>query len=269
VGLVSISQQKPGARVKNPDKIRHRIYGNLFVKGSNLVRLFFTSLTEYGLGKTSEFAIERFSGLWNDWRLGISTSEVVNASDLGFNNTAYEFYVPISYRSFHKLMKIMKIREEKEVFLDYGSGMGRAIISAAKYPFRKIIGVELSPELNRIADDNIRKARKKLKCRDIQVITADAAEYLPPADVTFFFFYNPFSEEIMSRVLEKIRLSLVRTPRNITLVYVPPAGSHRSVLDSCKWLSKTEELSRPFPSGGVMRIYRNNAGGTPLIDIRP
>ena len=41
-------------------------------------------------------------------------------------------------------------------FIDLGSGKGRTLLMASDYPLRKILGVELIPELNRVAQQNIR-----------------------------------------------------------------------------------------------------------------
>ena len=40
-------------------------------------------------------------------------------------------------------------------FVDYGSGKGRVLMLAAAYPFRRILGVEFSESLDRVARDNI------------------------------------------------------------------------------------------------------------------
>lgn len=55
----------------------------------------------------------------------------------------------------------LDIRGAAEVFLDYGSGKGRALIMAAQYPFRRILGVEFSPQLSLIASQNIEWPRRQ------------------------------------------------------------------------------------------------------------
>ena len=42
-------------------------------------------------------------------------------------------------------------------FIDFGSGKGRVLLVASHYPFRQVIGVEFSPELHEIAQENIRR----------------------------------------------------------------------------------------------------------------
>jgi predicted RNA methylase len=216
-------------------------------------------ISTYGFRNTAEHTICRISEVWHEWRLGIKSCGYVSLFKLGIDNQSCKDYVPIEYLSFHKVMKKLEINSGKDVFLDYGSGMGRAVISAATYPFRKVIGVELSAQLNVLAEENIRRAHTKLKCKNVQVITADAASYLPPDEVTIFFLFNPFDGEILARVFDNIRTSLENAPRHIRVVYQPPAGQHQTMLDNCNWLKKSGQF-RGYSYMGYQRVtfvYQN------------
>ena len=60
------------------------------------------------------------------------------------------------------LRRILPAREVEphDVFLDIGCGMGRAVYqAAANYPFKRVIGVELSHELTQAARRNIERNR--------------------------------------------------------------------------------------------------------------
>ena len=47
--------------------------------------------------------------------------------------------------------------DRNDVLLDYGSGKGRVLVwAAASFPLRRIIGVELDPQLHALAEANIR-----------------------------------------------------------------------------------------------------------------
>ena len=118
---------------------------------------------------------------------------------MGAENSFSAPYYPSDYRSIYKAFRRLPVRPRQEdAFLDYGSGMGRVLVVAGTFPFRRVIGVELSPQLAQIASENVKLARKKMKCCDIQVVVADAAAYEVPADVTFIFFYNPFHGPVLS-----------------------------------------------------------------------
>jgi SAM-dependent methyltransferase len=200
-------------------------------------------IQEQGLWKTARLYLRQASDCYHEWRLGITTSGEVGIDELGFDNPEHRCYMPSDYHDFRRVMDSLDIHEERDVFLDIGSGKGRALIMAGKYPFRRIIGVELSPSLNRIAEENIRRALKRLRCKNISVVTADASTYPIPDEVTIIYFYNPFLGETLSRVLVNIRNSLLSSPRNLTIVYrnVTQAAD---VLSGADWLSKRME----FPS---------------------
>lgn len=211
----------------------------------------------YGFRGSVRHFLNRISEVWHEWRLGIRTRGYGVYSPKDIDKQFCNNYEPIDYRTFHLVMKNIKIRPGKDVFLDYGSGMGRAIVSAATYPFRKIIGVELLSELIIIAEHNVRQARAKLKCKDIQLIKADARTYLPPEDITVFFLFNPFEGPILSCVLSNILISLLDSPRNIYLVYMPPAGTQHCILDDCKWLVRYRQFHSHGYLNQIVLIYKN------------
>jgi tRNA1(Val) A37 N6-methylase TrmN6 len=109
-----------------------------------------------------------------------------------------------------------------DVFIDIGSGMGRALVVAATYPFQRVIGVELSDELSDISRQNIDRVSTRLRCKDITVVTADATEYEIPDDATVMFMHNPFQGAIFEAVTKNILNSYDRKPRNLRIVYVNP-----------------------------------------------
>jgi hypothetical protein len=114
------------------------------------------------------------------------------------------------------------------VFVDFGSGMGRVVFQAALwYPFRQVIGVELSARLHEIAEDNIARNRSRLRCRDVDLVRADVLDYPVPDDVTVAFFDNPFTGHIFAAVLDRLLGSVDRAPRTVTIVYFNPVEHER------------------------------------------
>lgn len=124
--------------------------------------------------------------------------------ELGFHNDECKHYWPTQFPDFRTIMRALGIEPHEHVFLDYGAGMGRSMILAARYPFRRVLGVEISPELAEIAKKNFHLCRLKLKCRDIEIIICDASQFDPPADVTVFYFNNPFFGKVLTTVLHKL-----------------------------------------------------------------
>jgi SAM-dependent methyltransferase len=84
-------------------------------------------------------------------------------------------------------------------FIDLGSGKGKACFyAAARYRFRRIIGVEFSAPLVRAADSNIRKFGADHIC----FVNADAATFSLPAGDNLVYLFNPFDEAILIEFLE-------------------------------------------------------------------
>ena len=89
---------------------------------------------------------------------------------------------------------------EKNLFVDYGSGKGAAIIHAKKLGFQKTIGIEFAKELNDQALKNI----KALNLDNVISLYADATSYILPNDISVIYFFNPFDEVVMQKVIDTI-----------------------------------------------------------------
>jgi SAM-dependent methyltransferase len=145
-------------------------------------------------------------------------------------------------------MKNITIDPAEDVFLDYGCGKGRAVVLAATHPFRKVMGVELSADLCERARDNLKRAGKKLRCKDVEIVNADAAHYRIPAEVSVIFLWNSFFGQVLIQAIEQVRLSLAASPRRLRLINASPHGE-RDVLQEYSWLTKRRELPAKFWTG--------------------
>jgi len=113
----------------------------------------------------------------------------------------------------------------EDVFIDYGSGMGRVVyLAAARYAFARIIGLELSPELNRIARSNLDRNAPLLRCPQVELVTADVLDYEPPPDITVAFFANPFTGDTFDTAVNKLLRAAVRRLR---IIYFNPIEHER------------------------------------------
>jgi len=171
--------------------------------------------------------------------LGVSTSQAFMPEDLGYWQEGYQMCTPTDYRSFHRVMRHIDAREQ-DVFLDYGSGLGRVLLMAAQYPFRRVLGVELSARLNERARRNVACCRGKLRCRDIEVIQADATVFVPPPDVSVMYLYSPFGPIVLPKVLDNIHQSLEACPRELLVISKNPKYFEIEAARR-NWLSKQSE----------------------------
>jgi SAM-dependent methyltransferase len=192
-------------------------------------------------------ALHLLSEEYNDRRLGIRTRGPISRAQLGLDPSCKP-YAPISYRAFRAVMGLVEVRPGQDVFLDYGAGKGRVLALAATCPFRKIIGVEISPQLVRMARENIRRAAPRLNCRDITLVHSDAADFPLPDEVTVLHLFDPFEGEILCRVMRSIGDSLRRSPRRLTILYADP--HHLEALaPEFPWLERRIDVYYPYFDG--------------------
>jgi SAM-dependent methyltransferase len=110
---------------------------------------------------------------------------------------------------------------EKFTFIDFGAGMGRAVLLAAEMPFREVVGVELNPTLARIARRNLADWRAMGRARTAtRVVCGDAAEFEFPPGPCVAFLFNPFGAPVMRRLLKNIGRSFAERPGQLDLLYV-------------------------------------------------
>jgi predicted RNA methylase len=114
----------------------------------------------------------------------------------------------------------LEIDYQDFLFIDFGCGKGRALLCASDFPFKKIIGVEWSKDLSAIAKRNIEVYRSpRQKCTTIEVCCMSVLDYEFPALNTLLYMYSPFGVKITMQVLEKVRQSVLSSPRRFFVVY--------------------------------------------------
>jgi SAM-dependent methyltransferase len=110
---------------------------------------------------------------------------------------------------------------ESTVFVDAGAGMGRALLLAARMPFRAAVGVELNPTLARIARRNAATWRATGRAQSpMKVACGDAAEFRFPAGHCVLFLFNPFGAAVMKRLLKSVAAQFASRPKELDLIYV-------------------------------------------------
>lgn len=136
---------------------------------------------------------------------------------------------------------------ERDVFVDYGCGKGRVVHQAARRPFGRVIGVEISPVLAEIARAGVAARRSRYRCGDVEIVVADAKEFEVPDDLTIAYFYHPFTDETFDEVIRRIIDSIDRRPRRVSLIYYVPLNSSR-ILATGRFRLLTEQRNRLLES---------------------
>jgi hypothetical protein len=135
-----------------------------------------------------------------DVQYGVDTDGDINGwthlSDLNIPSSNWIYgrdYAPIEPERFRAIFTRLNIGFQDFVFVDFGSGKGRALLLASEFPFKRVVGLEFSPELHQIAQANIRLYASQRKSGPVESICADFLEFQIPADPAVFFFSIPAS----------------------------------------------------------------------------
>src|SRR5215203_4694311 len=163
-----------------------------------------------------------------DRRYGVQTDGRIDLDTFGLAAEDRVEYTPSGWLDVRRALANERVQGD-DVFLDLGSGKGRVVLQAARFPFKRVVGVELSAELNAIAWDNVTASRRRLGCPDIELVTADVAAFPIPDDVTFVYIYNAFKGFVFQRALEELIASVDRRPRSVRLLYQTPREHERVI----------------------------------------
>ena len=146
-------------------------------------------------------------------------------------------YQPSEPAIFREMIQAVDSDLRDFTFIDLGSGKGRTLLLAAEFPFRRIVGVELVPELHHVAQRNIAAIPEEIrKGRDIELICADARAYVFPPEPIFLYLFNPLPAAAVQQVIENLRRSLENHPRPVRVVYNHPTWEQ--VLTDAPFLRK-------------------------------
>jgi SAM-dependent methyltransferase len=181
------------------------------------------------LGQLAEALSRPAAHLLIERRLGLDTAGRVSLSELGAGAPGRENYSPVSWPTLWRALPAKEVTPD-DVFLDLGAGKGRMLVLAARYPFRRIVGVEVSPALSDVARTNLRRADPMLRCQRVEVVTADAASCTIPDDVTVTHVFNPFTGEVFAAALARLLESITRRPRTIRLIYTNPQPREHALI---------------------------------------
>jgi len=184
----------------------------------------FESIHEYGVLRAVPMALFE---IFYETKFASKTTEMIPFDDMdieGYFKQHGNIYIPCPYYFAHRAFRQLDVDYPASVFVDYGSGLGRMMFFASQFPFRRIIGVELSETLCARASDTLAKyyRRRGKRSPEWQIVQSDAARFSVPRDANVFYFTDPFDEEILGPVVTNIVASTAEFKRPISVVYVNP-----------------------------------------------
>jgi predicted RNA methylase len=186
--------------------------------------------------------------LW--WRLRGLDFGYVSLQELGLDAERANYHKDGGGPLLCDLLKQLEI-SESDAALDLGSGKGGAMATLARFPFRQVDGVEISPKLVAAANKNL----AKLKIRKCSVYLADASTFTELDDYTHIFMYNPFPAVVVTQVLANLEASLRRKSRSVRLLYSNPLHE-QVILVTCVFMKAF--VYEPYPDYRIS-VYENRA----------
>ena len=128
---------------------------------------------------------------------------------------------------------------EEDVTLDYGCGKGRVGFFLGYRTKARTIGIEYDPHIHAGAEENRRTTISRVKP---EFVLTRAEEYAVPPQVNRCYFFNPFSVEILHKVMARILESWYETPRDIYLFFYYPADEYMAYLMTVDELEFYDEI---------------------------
>ncbi len=97
------------------------------------------------------------------------------------------------------------------------------MIIAGEFGFKRVIGVELSPDLARGARANLEIVSRAFPMRPkAELIEGDAGEFIFPLGPLVIYLFHPFHPPVLRRVAAQLHRALQTGPRPVHILYLNP-----------------------------------------------
>lgn len=219
-----------------------------------------------------------------DVRLGIHTSGTISSrrlhsgdAFLDHNNVGYVGSQPSVIR---KALQAIWDVTTCDTFVDLGCGKGRALAVAADFPFHRLVGVELSASLAKVARRNLEILRARAVASDgnDEIVIGDAsAPDLEGLGGTVVYLYNSFGEPLVRKLMGHLEAHVAARPdQKLWFVYYNPVWT--SVVDESQAFRRfyadrvdftvEEAKSHPFDNRFDSVVIWQSVSG-PMVAPRP
>lgn len=188
--------------------------------------------------------------LWMDELSGLDFMDVITSDELGLDPESMYDTAPSGNKYLRKVLKDLSIKSN-DLIIDIGSGKGSAMRIMLEFPFFRVDGVEISSYVVEIAKKNFE--RLNVSADRYRIFQADATKFKEFDLYNYFYFYNPFSVDIMRDVIDNIIVSTNRKPRQIFIIYTNPKYD-RVILSTGKFC---EIGDYPGEHGHRILLYSN------------
>ena len=145
-------------------------------------------------------------------------------------------YEPTPYCVLERLAEFGLIRAG-DTLLDYGCGKGRVGFFLGEQLKIQTIGIEYDARIYQAALQNQKTAQAKA-----EFVPTRAEQYQVPPSVDHCYFFNPFSVEILRKVMARILASWYEAPREMFLFFYYPSDEYVSYLMTVEELDFYDEI---------------------------
>jgi SAM-dependent methyltransferase len=207
-----------------------------------------------------------------DRRHGTDTGGMVPTRDLDIADSATKWqsnlYLGSPERVTGHLIRSLHIDYKNFTFVDYGSGKGRVLFTAAEFPFKQVIGVEISQALHEVAERNLIRYTGAPLLSEIELWCGDARKYeLPEGDI-ILHMYHPFGPDILKEMLTLIQAAGRGRERGQEQRQAQPA--RRILVPYLFSIGVSKAVFREFPAFELVRdeLCVNNLYRWTLYELR-
>lgn len=123
--------------------------------------------------------------------------------------------------------------------LDYGCGKGRVGFFLSYETGSRVVGIEYDERIYAEALKNGKTATSKER---VELVLTRAEEYDVPTNVDRCYFFNPFSVEILHKVMARIIESYYENPREMFLFFYYPSDEYMGYLMTVDELEFYDEI---------------------------
>lgn len=179
------------------------------------------ALVQLGLDYLPSRKRLRYGDIDYDFEYGVNTTWAAPTLAVRLRETFTRgVYQPSEPGLFKQILDELKINHERFTFIDLGSGKGRTLLMASDYPFHRIIGAEIIPELHEIALGNLQRYQSdQQKCFGLEAWLGDARDFTFPEESMVIYLFNPFPSDTLLVVLQKLGKTLAASPRETYVIY--------------------------------------------------
>ena len=147
-------------------------------------------------------------------------------------------YEPTPYSVLESLANSEYIGK-KNTLVDYGCGKGRVDFFMSYQTRCKSIGIEYDERIYQTAAENQKNAASAGR---VQFLLENAETYVVPKEADRFYFFNPFSVEILRSVIGRIMESYYDEPREMFLFFYYPSDEYVSYLMTVDEMAFHDEI---------------------------